>query len=194
MLQSRLGSFEGLRAADLFAGTGALGIEGRFPGARPRACSSTAIVYAAAAIVRNLQTVGADGRGDVRTQAVEHATPPSAPCDIVFLDHPTRRGWRKPRSPALPIRPGWPRARWSAWKATAIVCRRTGAGARGRAPLRQGLYHAVPALELNAFCNCGDWWPTQAARTARDSGAMSGRCSNPGRANRNPARSGRRAK
>jgi 16S rRNA (guanine966-N2)-methyltransferase len=36
--------------------------------------------------------MGADGRGEVSTQAVEYATPPSAPCDIVFLDPPYGTG------------------------------------------------------------------------------------------------------
>ena len=40
MLTSRLGSFDGLAVADLFAGSGALGIEALSRGAR-RACSST---------------------------------------------------------------------------------------------------------------------------------------------------------
>jgi 16S rRNA (guanine966-N2)-methyltransferase len=91
MLQSRLGSFEGLRVADLFAGTGALGIEALSRGA------ATCLFLdsdrnAVRSIERNLQAFGAASRGEVRAQPVEHAGPPPAPCDIVFLDPPYAAG------------------------------------------------------------------------------------------------------
>ncbi|HEX8444937.1 MAG TPA: 16S rRNA (guanine(966)-N(2))-methyltransferase RsmD [Allosphingosinicella sp.] len=91
MLASRLGSFDGLRAADLFAGTGALGLE-----ALSRGAAHCLFVdnngNAVAAIERNLKSFVADDRGDVRAQAVEYAPPPPAPCNLVFLDPPYSAG------------------------------------------------------------------------------------------------------
>ena len=90
MLQSRLGSFEGLRVADIFAGTGALGLE-----ALSRGAAHVTFIdsdrAAVEAIRRNLAAFGAAGRADVRAQAAEYAPPPGA-CDILFLDPPYRTG------------------------------------------------------------------------------------------------------
>lgn len=87
MLASRLGSFEGLHVADLFAGTGALGLE-----ALSRGAHSCLFVDndrdAVASIKRNLDRFGASERGDVRAQGVEHSPPPPRPCDLLFLDPP----------------------------------------------------------------------------------------------------------
>jgi 16S rRNA (guanine966-N2)-methyltransferase len=89
MLVSRLGSFEGLRAADLFAGTGALGLEALSRGARH--CTFVDNDRdAAATIRRNLAIFGAESRSDVRAQGVEHAPPSPEPFDLVFLDPPYR--------------------------------------------------------------------------------------------------------
>ena len=91
MLQSRLGSFEGLRVADLFGGSGALGME-----ALSRGAASCLFIdndrNAVASIQRNLAAFGASGRGDVRAQGLEHAPPPAAPLDLLFLDPPYRAG------------------------------------------------------------------------------------------------------
>jgi 16S rRNA (guanine966-N2)-methyltransferase len=91
MLASRLGSFEGLHVADLFAGTGALGLE-----ALSRGAAFCLFVDndrdAVATIRRNLERFGAADRGDVRAQGVEHSPPPTRPCDLVFLDPPYRSG------------------------------------------------------------------------------------------------------
>jgi 16S rRNA (guanine966-N2)-methyltransferase len=87
MLASRLGSFEGLRVADLFAGTGALGLE-----ALSRGASHCLFVdndrNAVASIERNLKAFDATTRADVRAQAVEYAPPPAAPCHLVLMDPP----------------------------------------------------------------------------------------------------------
>src|SRR5215210_6498838 len=89
MLASRLGSFEGLRVADLFAGTGALGLEALSRGARH--CTFIDNERdAAATIRRNLEIFGASTRSDVRAQGVEHAPAPPEPFDLVFLDPPYR--------------------------------------------------------------------------------------------------------
>lgn len=87
MLASRLGSFEGLAVADLFAGTGALGLEALSRGAahctfyeKDRAALDT--------LKRNLDKLGAAPRADLRAQPVEHALPPAAPCDLILMDPP----------------------------------------------------------------------------------------------------------
>lgn len=87
MLASRIGTFEGLRVADLFAGSGALGFEALSRGAahclfvdRDRA--------AVAAIRQNAERLGAGERAEVRQQGAEHAGAPERPCDLIFLDPP----------------------------------------------------------------------------------------------------------
>ncbi|WP_129793738.1 16S rRNA (guanine(966)-N(2))-methyltransferase RsmD [Sphingosinicella sp. CPCC 101087] len=91
MLLSRIGSFEGLQVADLFAGTGALGLEALSRGAesclfveKDRAAVDT--------IRRNASRLGAEGRAELRAQAVEHAAPPARPRDLVFMDPPYGTG------------------------------------------------------------------------------------------------------
>jgi 16S rRNA (guanine966-N2)-methyltransferase len=91
MLASRLGSFEGLHVADLFAGTGALGLEALSRGAafctfveKDRKALDT--------IKANIARLGAQDRGDVRAQAVEHAPAPARPCDLIFMDPPYGAG------------------------------------------------------------------------------------------------------
>jgi 16S rRNA (guanine966-N2)-methyltransferase len=91
MLQSRVGSFQELRVADLFAGTGALGLEALSRGAI-HCLFVDSDRNAVASIQRNVAALGAAGRADVRSQALEYAPPPAAPCDIVFLDPPYRTG------------------------------------------------------------------------------------------------------
>lgn len=91
MLVSRLGSFDGLYVSDLFAGTGALGLE-----ALSRGAAHCLFVdndrEAVASIRRNLERFGASERGDVRAQSIEHVPPPPRPCDLIFLDPPYRTG------------------------------------------------------------------------------------------------------
>jgi len=101
MLASRLGGFEGLRVADLFAGTGALGLEALSRGAAY--CTFVEKDRAALdALGRNIAKLGAQDRCDVRAQAVEHAIP--SPCDVVFLDPPYGTGLAQP---ALERAAGW---------------------------------------------------------------------------------------
>ena len=91
MLQSRLGTFEGLVIADLFAGTGALGLEALSRGGAH--CTFVEKERAALGILRrNVDRLGAAPRADIRAQAVEHAPPPARPCDVIFLDPPYRAG------------------------------------------------------------------------------------------------------
>jgi 16S rRNA (guanine966-N2)-methyltransferase len=88
MLSSRLGSFEELRVADLFAGSGALGFE-----ALSRGAASVAFVEsdpkAAAAIKRNSAKLGAVVQV-LGGSAL--ALPRSEPFDLVFADPPYSKG------------------------------------------------------------------------------------------------------
>lgn len=89
MLQSRLGSFEGLAVADLFAGTGALGLEALSRGAAH--CTFVETDPAAlAALKRNLATLGAADRADVRPQDATRIA--GGPWHLVFLDPPYASG------------------------------------------------------------------------------------------------------
>ncbi|QIK79068.1 16S rRNA (guanine(966)-N(2))-methyltransferase RsmD [Sphingomonas piscis] len=86
MLTSRLGTFEDLRVADLFAGSGALGLE-----ALSRGAASATFVEkdpaALKAIRENAATLGADSR--IQTIAGSALSLPRAePFDILFADPP----------------------------------------------------------------------------------------------------------
>lgn len=90
MLTSRLGSFQDLRIADLFAGSGALGLE-----ALSRGAAFAAFVEkdsaAAAAIRRNAQLLGAGERIRILGGSAL-ALPLSEPFDLVFADPPYANG------------------------------------------------------------------------------------------------------
>lgn len=91
MLVSRLGSFEGLEVADLFAGSGALGLE-----ALSRGAASCVFVEQDAPAVRalraNVAALGADQLSDVRAASVLAQGPARAPLDLILLDPPYRSG------------------------------------------------------------------------------------------------------
>ena len=91
MLASRIGSFDGLRVADLFAGTGALGLEALSRGAA-HCLFIDSDRNALASIKRNIDAFGADRRAEIRGQSVEYASPPPAPCDLLLLDPPYATG------------------------------------------------------------------------------------------------------
>jgi 16S rRNA (guanine966-N2)-methyltransferase len=120
MLASRLGSFEGLEIADLFAGTGALGLEALSRGAA-RCIFVESDPRAIAALRHNIAALGAGTRAELRAQAVEHAAPPARPCDLVFMDPPYGSGLVEPVLDALAS------PRWLA--AGGRVSLETGAGA-----------------------------------------------------------------
>src|SRR3546814_1099357 len=69
MLASRLGSFEGLVVADLFAGSGALGIEALSRGAE-QCLFAEQDRDALDAMRKNLATFGAAARADIRAGSV----------------------------------------------------------------------------------------------------------------------------
>ena len=91
MLTSRLGSFEGLAVADLFAGSGALGLEALSRGAASClfAENEPAAIRALRANIANLR---AQQRCDVRASSVMQLGPAKAPYDLVLLDPPYRSG------------------------------------------------------------------------------------------------------
>jgi 16S rRNA (guanine966-N2)-methyltransferase len=89
MLASRLGTFEGLRVADLFAGTGALGLEALSRGAAHCAFVETDR-QAIEALRRNVAKLGAGDRADVRAQSALHGVP--GPFDLVLMDPPYASG------------------------------------------------------------------------------------------------------
>lgn len=95
MLASRLGSFGELTVADLFAGTGALGLEALSRGATH--CTFVERDRAALDILRrNVERLGAGERADIRAQGVEHAPPPPRPFDLILMDPPYGAGLAQP--------------------------------------------------------------------------------------------------
>lgn len=108
MLASRLGTFEGLRIADLFAGSGALGLEALSRGARH--CLFVEQEPAAIRALReNIAALRAQSRCDVRATSVMGLGPAKDTTDLILLDPPygtgagqvaldrlTRLGWIGP--------------------------------------------------------------------------------------------------
>jgi 16S rRNA (guanine966-N2)-methyltransferase len=90
MLTSRLGSFDGLAVADLFAGSGALGLEALSRGAA--SClfveQDKAALDALRANIAKLEAKGAD----VGAQSVLALGPARAPLDLVLMDPPYGTG------------------------------------------------------------------------------------------------------
>ncbi|MGZ8281626.1 MAG: 16S rRNA (guanine(966)-N(2))-methyltransferase RsmD [Allosphingosinicella sp.] len=105
MLQSRLGSFADLRVADLFAGTGALGLEALSRGAAH--CTFVEKDRAALDMLRRkVDRLGAGEQADIRAQAVEHVRPPGQPFDVVLMDPPYAAGLAQLALDHL-AEPGW---------------------------------------------------------------------------------------
>ncbi|RJY08837.1 16S rRNA (guanine(966)-N(2))-methyltransferase RsmD [Aurantiacibacter aquimixticola] len=91
MLASRLGSFEGLTVADLFAGSGALGLE-----ALSRGAETCIFVEQDAAAIRalraNIAALQAQRRSEVNAGSVMALSPAKVPRDLVLLDPPYSTG------------------------------------------------------------------------------------------------------
>lgn len=89
MLTSRLGSFEGLAVADLFAGSGALGFE-----ALSRGAGNCIFVeqdrFALDALRANAAKLGV--KADVRAMSVLSLGPAPAPMDLILMDPPYGTG------------------------------------------------------------------------------------------------------
>jgi 16S rRNA (guanine966-N2)-methyltransferase len=102
MLASRLGSFDGLEVADIFAGSGALGLEALSRGAAR--CTFVDNDRAAVEAIRaNLAKLG--GEGEVSPGSAERARF-ARPLDIVFLDPPYGSGLAAKVLPNLPLAAG----------------------------------------------------------------------------------------
>ena len=90
MLTSRLGSFDDLRVADLYAGSGALGLEALSRGAS-FACFVDQDPRAVEAIRANVAKLGATDQSRVLARSVG-ALPPEKPFDLLFADAPYEAG------------------------------------------------------------------------------------------------------
>ena len=90
MLASRMGAFEDLRVADLFAGSGRLGFEALSRGAATATFVETD-AGAVAALRRNAEKLGATERVRVIPGSAL-ALPRSEPFDLVFADPPYAAG------------------------------------------------------------------------------------------------------
>lgn len=91
MLASRLGSFEGLQVADLFAGSGALGLE-----ALSRGAGHCLFVEQDAAAIRalrgNIAALRAQAQCSVQPGSVLSLGPAKVPYDLLLLDPPYHTG------------------------------------------------------------------------------------------------------
>lgn len=103
MLTSRIGSFEDLRVVDVFAGTGALGLE-----ALSRGAAYCTFVEqdrdAIGALKANIAKLGADA--DVLQIGVSSIGPARRPCDLLLFDPPYGSGGAGALLERL-IRLGW---------------------------------------------------------------------------------------
>ncbi|SEH18553.1 16S rRNA (guanine966-N2)-methyltransferase [Sphingopyxis sp. YR583] len=91
MLTSRVGSFEGLVVADLFAGSGALGIEALSRGAEQ--CLFAEQDRDALDVLRkNLGTLDATARADIRAGSVLALGPARRTYDLILIDAPYDTG------------------------------------------------------------------------------------------------------
>lgn len=91
MLASRLGSFEGLYVADLFAGSGALGIEALSRGAE-HCLFGEQDRDALDALRKNLAALGTADRADVRAGSVLGLGPARRTFDLLLFDAPYDTG------------------------------------------------------------------------------------------------------
>lgn len=90
MLANRIGSFEGLRVADLYAGSGALGLEALSRGAA-FANFVEQDARAITAIKANISALDAGERTHLLARSAS-ALPPSKPFDLIFADPPYAPG------------------------------------------------------------------------------------------------------
>lgn len=91
MLTSRLGSFEDLRVVDLFAGSGALGLEALSRGAAH--CLFVENERSAVETIRaNIAALGARDRTAIEAGSVMALRAAPQPCDLILADPPYRSG------------------------------------------------------------------------------------------------------
>lgn len=91
MLVSRLGTLDDLKVADLFAGSGALGLEALSRGAA-HCLFVDSDAAAIRAIRRNIATMHAQTQSDVRASSALALGPAREPVDLLFLDPPYGTG------------------------------------------------------------------------------------------------------
>ena len=103
MLASRLGSFEGLRVLDGFAGTGALGLE-----ALSRGAAHATFVESDGAAVKAIKAniAGMKFNADVIAAPIATIGTATRACDLVMLDPPYAEGLAEPALARLSER-GW---------------------------------------------------------------------------------------
>lgn len=112
MLASRLGSFEDFRVADLYAGSGALGLEALSRGAAHATFVETDRA-ALKAIEANVAAFGAASRVAIRAMSAENL-PRSHPFDLVLADPPYQPGSGTAAAQAI-SKSGWlPAGGWMA--------------------------------------------------------------------------------
>ncbi len=105
MLTSRLGSFEDLRVVDLFAGSGALGLEALSRGAAT--CLFVEQDRAAIDAIRaNIAALGAGLRARVEAGSATQLRAATAPMDLILVDPPYRSGTGEVALDRL-LRLGW---------------------------------------------------------------------------------------
>jgi len=90
MLASRFGSFEGIRIADLYAGSGALGLEALSRGAS-FACLVEQDARAIGAIRENVSKLGAGDKVELLARSADQL-PFRQPFDLIFADPPYAPG------------------------------------------------------------------------------------------------------
>lgn len=91
MLTSRLGDFEGLQVADLFAGSGALGLEALSRGAAH--CLFVEQDRAAVDVIRaNIAALGAQAKTRVEAGSVMQLRAATRPLDLILADPPYKSG------------------------------------------------------------------------------------------------------
>ncbi|WP_051765785.1 RsmD family RNA methyltransferase [Streptomyces sp. NRRL F-5135] len=136
-----LGGFDGIRVADLYAGSGAVGLEALSRGAA-HALLVEADARAARTVRANVAALalpGAEVRAGKAEQVVQ-GPPPSLPYDLVFLDPPYAVTDDDLREILLTLRTGG----WLAASAVATVERSTRGGEfgwpEGFAPVRSRRY------------------------------------------------------
>lgn len=155
--QAQLGTLHGVRVADLYAGSGAVGLEALSRGAS-HALLVEADARAARTVRENVRALGLPG-AEVRTGRAEQVAAgpaPEQPYDIVFLDPPYAVTDDDLREILLTLRRGG----WLAGDALATVERST----RGGAFDWPGGFEAVRARRYGE----GTLWYGRAASTCED--------------------------
>ncbi|MBT2364615.1 16S rRNA (guanine(966)-N(2))-methyltransferase RsmD [Streptomyces sp. ISL-10] len=155
--ESQLGTLAGIRIADLYAGSGAVGLEALSRGAA-HALLVEADARAARTVRENVRALGLPG-AEVRTGKAEQIVtgpPPEHPYDVVFLDPPYAVTDDDLREILLTLRRGG----WLADDALATVERSTRGGdfmwPKGFEPLRARRYGEGTLWYGRAASTCED--------------------------------------